>query len=120
MGAPKTPTPTPTPKGNSDKKERKKRRNESFSTYIFKVLKQVHQDTGITKTSMSIMNSFIKDLFERICLESSKLARMKKKQTLTPREIQSSIKLILPGELARHAILEGNKAINNTAQSQSG
>ena len=34
----------------------KKKRTESYSSYIYKVLKQVHPDTGISKKGMSIMN----------------------------------------------------------------
>merc|ERR1711865_85042 len=45
---------------------RKKKRVESFSIYIYRVLKQVHPETGISKRSMSIMNSFIYDIFEKI------------------------------------------------------
>ena len=45
---------------------RKKARKESFSIYIYKVLKQVHPDTGISSKSMSIMNSFVRDQFEKI------------------------------------------------------
>ena len=48
--------------------KRHKRRTESFSSYIFKVLKQVHPDTGISSKAMSIMNSFVNDIFERISL----------------------------------------------------
>ena len=40
----------------------KRRRTETFSVYIYRVLKQVHPETGISKRSMSIMNSFINDL----------------------------------------------------------
>ena len=29
--------------------KRRKKRSESYSTYIYKVLKQVHPDTGISK-----------------------------------------------------------------------
>ncbi len=96
-------------------KSHKRRRHETFSVYIYKVLKQVHKDTGISKRSMSIMNSFIFDLFERISLEASKLVRYNKKHTLTAREIQSAVKLLLPGELARHAIIEGAKSISAIA-----
>ena len=122
MGASKNITNgnTTTKKGptkTGDKVIRKHRKNETFSVYIYKVLKQVHQDTEITKTSMSIMNSFINDLFERISLEASKLIRYNKKKTLSAREIQSSVKLLLPGELAKHAILEGNKAMQNLVNS---
>ena len=59
------------------------------------------------KKSMAIMNTFINDVFERIALEASKLARYKKKHTLSTREIQSAVKLLLSGELAKHDIIEG-------------
>jgi len=95
-----------------DKKNKKKARHETFSVYIYKVLKQVHNDVGISKKSMNIMNSFINDIFEKIALEASKLVRYNKKHTLSAREVQSSVKLLLPGELAKHAIIEGAKAVN--------
>ena len=120
MAAGKTPKENTTKKGTpkaENKKVKRHRKNETFSVYIYKVLKQVHQDTGITKTSMSIMNSFIYDMFDQICLEASKLVRNNKKHTLSAREIKSSIQLLLPGELARHAILEGTKALNKYAKS---
>ena len=97
------------------KKEHKRSRHETFSVYIYKVLKQVHNDTGISKKSMAIMNSFINDIFERIALEASKLVRYNKKHTLAAREVQSAVKLLLPGELAKHAIIEGAKAVNKIA-----
>ena len=60
---------------------------------------------------MAILNSFIADSFDRISLEASKLVRYNKKHTLSSREVQSSVKLILPGELAKHAVSEGTKAV---------
>jgi len=74
-------------------------------------LKQVHPDTGISKRAMSIMNSFIDDLFERLSDESVRLVRYGNKQTLTSREIQTAVRLILPGELSKHAVSEGAKAV---------
>ena len=79
------------------KKKRSKKRIESYSTYIYKVLKQVHPDTGISKKGMSIMNSFINDIFERIATEAGKLATYNKKATLSSREIQTAVRLMLPG-----------------------
>jgi len=93
------------------KKGSKRRRTETFALYIYKVLRQVHPETGISKKAMNIMNSFINDLFERIALESSKLVRYSKRRTLSSREIQTAVKLLLPGELAKHAISEGTKAV---------
>jgi histone H2B len=79
--------------------------------YIYKVLKQVHPETGISKKAMGIMNSFINDSFDRIAVEASKLVRYNKKHTLSSREVQSAVKLILPGELSKHAVSEGTKAV---------
>ena len=88
-----------------------RRRAETFSVYIYRVLKQVHPETGISKRSMSIMNSFIYDIFEKISAESAKLVRYNKKHTLSSREVQTAVKLLLPGELAKHAVSEGTKAV---------
>ncbi|KIM87129.1 hypothetical protein PILCRDRAFT_815591 [Piloderma croceum F 1598] len=96
---------------DGEKKKRKKARKETYSSYIYKVLKQVHPDTGISNKAMAILNSFVNDIFERIATEASKLAAYSKKSTISSREIQTSVRLILPGELAKHAISEGTKSV---------
>jgi histone H2B len=75
------------------------------------LLLQVHPETGISKKAMSIMNSFINDTFDRLAEEAIRLARYNKKSTLTSREIQTATRLLLPGELAKHAVSEGTKAV---------
>eukprot|EP01116_Phalansterium_solitarium_P015339 TRINITY_DN337_c0_g1_i2.p1 TRINITY_DN337_c0_g1~~TRINITY_DN337_c0_g1_i2.p1 ORF type:complete len:168 (-),score=66.99 TRINITY_DN337_c0_g1_i2:80-538(-) len=98
--------------GEGGKKKAHRRRNaSSYSSYIYKVLKQVHPDTGISRKAMIIMDSFVNDIFERIASEAGKLARYNKKNTLSSREIQTAVRLILPGELAKHAVSEGTKAV---------
>ena len=74
-------------------------------------MKQVHPDTGISSKAMSIMNSFVNDLFERIASEASRLAHYSKRSTLSSREVQTAVRLLLPGELAKHAVSEGTKAV---------
>ena len=98
-------------KGAKSTGGRKKKSVQSYNSYIYKVLKQVHPDTGISSKAMSIMNSFINDAFERIAVEAGKLVRYNKKGTLSSREIQTAVRLILPGELAKHAVSEGTKAV---------
>jgi len=93
------------------KKKVRKNKSQTYKIYIFKVLKQVHPDTSVSSKAMSIMNSFINDMFEKIATEASKLARYNKKPTITSREIQSAVRLVLPGELAKHAVSEGTKAV---------
>ncbi|KAN0114094.1 Histone-fold-containing protein, partial [Russula decolorans] len=59
----------------------------------------------------AILNSFINDIFERIATEASKLAAYSKKSTISTQEILTVVRLILPGELSKHAISEGTKSI---------
>ncbi|KAJ6652381.1 hypothetical protein lerEdw1_011611 [Lerista edwardsae] len=99
-------------------KKRKKSRKESYSIYVYKVLKQVHPDTGISSKAMSIMNSFVNDIFERIAAEASRLAHYNKRSTITSREIQTAVRLLLPGELAKHAVSEGTKAVTKYTSSK--
>merc|ERR1712038_1273620 len=101
-----------------DKKKKKGKRKESSAIYIYKVLKQVHPDTGISPKAMSIMNSFVNDLFERIAAEASRLAHYNKRSTITSREIQTAVRLLLPGELAKHAVSEGTKAVTKYTSSK--
>ncbi|CAH2016029.1 unnamed protein product [Acanthoscelides obtectus] len=84
----------------SDKKK-KRRRKESYAIYIYKVLKQVHPDTGISSKAMSIMNSFVNDIFERIAAEASRLAHYNKRATITSREIQTSRTTIATGRIGQ-------------------
>ncbi|KAL3134686.1 hypothetical protein ABBQ32_007700 [Trebouxia sp. C0010 RCD-2024] len=98
-------------KSTAGRKKGSKKAVESYKIYIYKVLKQVHPDTGISSKAMSILNSFIADIFEKIAVETASLARYNKKPTVTSREIQTAVRLILPGELAKHAVSEGTKAV---------
>ena len=63
-----------------------------------------------------VMNSFINDIFERIAGEAGKLATYSKKATLSSREIQAAVRLMLPGELAKHPVSEGTKAVTKFSQ----
>jgi histone H2B len=98
-------------KGAKNGDAKKKKGVETYNSYIFKVLKQVHPDTGISKKAMSVMNSLIKDIESKISEEGGKLARYNKSKTLTSREVQTAIRLLLPGELTKHAVSEGTKAV---------
>jgi len=110
-GKGKAPKAAKAPKGAKGSKKGKRKNVRTWSLYIFKVLKQVHSDTGISNKAMNIMNSFINDIFERLATEASKLAKINKTKTLTSREIQTAVRLTLPGELAKHAMSEGTKAV---------
>ena len=84
------------PKGGEIDKKKAKKNVESYMIYILEVLKQVHPDIGVSSKTMGIMNSFINDIFEKLDQEASRLARYNKKPTITSREIQTAVRLVLP------------------------
>jgi len=90
---------------------RKRGRVQSYSTYLYQVLKQVHPDAKLRSRSRKILNSFINDLFERIAGEAGRVSMKDGKKTLDSRDIQAAVRLVLPGELAKHAVSEGTKAV---------
>ena len=88
-----------------------KLKQNNYKTYIYKVLKQVHPEMSVSKEGMDVMNEFVHDTFILIMDEASRLCKMANKKTLTAREIQTAVALVLPGELHKHAMSEGTKAV---------
>lgn len=99
-------------KTGEGKKKRKTGKKQQYSYFIYKVLKQVHPDTGISSKAMSIMNSFVNDIFERLAGEATRLRKRNNCKTMLSRDIQTAVRLVLPGELAKHAVSEGTKAVS--------
>lgn len=98
-----------TPKTAAKKSNRKPKR--SWSTYVSRSLKAIDKKLTISGKTMKIVNSFIADVFERVAGEAATLVRVNKKRTLGSREIQTAVRLVLPVELAKHAMAEGTKAV---------
>ena len=102
-----------------DKKSKRKRRRESYSIYIYKVLKQVHPDIGVSSEVMSKLNSFLNDMFQHIAGEASHLAHYNRPSTITSKEIQTAVRLLLPTELAKHTVSKAAMAVTKyTGQSK--
>lgn len=89
-------------------KNRKAQRAASYSPYIYKVLKQVHPDTGLSSKATAIMNGIAHSVVGQV---AHAINGFKSKRTVTSREVQTGVRLVLPGELAKHAISEGTKAV---------
>jgi len=83
----------------------------TWNFYTYKVLKQVHPDTGISNKAMLVMNDIIWEVFSQIARIAGDLTLNMKKVTLSSREIQTAVRLFLPLELAKHAVSEGTKAV---------
>eukprot|EP01084_Bolivina_argentea_P044295 81519_1 len=103
------------PKRKAAARKYTRKRKETFNIYIYKVLKQVHPDIGMSKRAMSVMNGFVHDTFDRIATEAGNIVKYNKRSTMDARAVQAACKLVLPGELSKHAETEANKAVNKYA-----
>ncbi|CAG4935555.1 unnamed protein product [Colias eurytheme] len=92
-------------------KAKRTKNKDSYGYYIYQVLRIYRRGNRITAKAMAIMDSFMNDIFERITAEASRLVRYNRRSTLTAKEIQTAVRLLLPGELAKHAVSEGTKAV---------
>lgn len=66
---------------------------------------------AVSKRCACVLNSMIADLFGRIAGESKNLTTKLAKKMLDSRTIQTAVRLILPGEFAKHAVIEGTQAV---------
>lgn len=92
----------------------------SWKVYAYKVLKQVHPDIGISMRAMAVLSDMLWDWFTSIVSEALHITAIVNKRTLSSREIQTAVRLFLPGELAKHAVSEGTKAVTKFCSSDSG
>lgn len=117
--APKKAKAVKAQKPASDKKVRRSG-ERCYKTYIYKVLKQVHPDTGITSASMAVMDALSHYMVERLVDSSNRVRLGLKTATVTSRDVQTAVRLVLPSELAKHAVSEGTKRVAAYANSKSG
>lgn len=92
-------------KGSHHKKQQR------WDLYIHRALRQVYKRGTLSKAAVRVLSSFVEDMFNKIQSEAVFVARINKVKTLTAREIQTSARLLLPPELAKHAMSEGTKAV---------
>ncbi|KAI4998899.1 hypothetical protein ZWY2020_054241 [Hordeum vulgare] len=103
-----------TGKGQGGRRRRRLGGNKvdmGYKAYVYRVLKQVHPDLGASGKTMQALDMMMADMFERLATEASRLAQYAGRATLTSRDVQNAVRLVLPGELAKHAISEGTKAV---------
>lgn len=99
-------------RGRRGRRQPKPQRNKpNLRVYIYRVLKQVHPDTGISCMAMNVVKDLVWDMFRRILKEAINITEIFNKKTLSSREVQTAVRLELPGELAKHAVSEGTKAV---------
>ena len=123
MAAKKAKTPKAKKGRKTNKKEgakgSKKRHSQGFSTYILRLVKQIHQGKiGVSKQGMQILESFAQEAFDRVAREASALVQRGKSQTLSSKEAAAATRLAIPGDLGRYAAAEAARSIAKYAESE--
>lgn len=92
------------------KKKRRRKNYSALNGYIYKVLKQVHPEMGISRKGMLTMEGLVADVQDRVYGQLNELHAHGRSKTTTAWDVQSAVRLVFPGELCKHAISEMAKA----------
>ena len=100
----------------------------NFDNYINRVLKDVHFNIQLSENARSQICSFLCTVGTKVAQEATFLANTKfgkskedsKLRTLTARDIQNAVILVIPGELAKFGVSAGTKAVTRFVSSGRG
>jgi histone H3 len=88
----------------------------NFKTYIKKVLNQVHPGSSITAVAANVINDMVNEVGCRLATvavgNTSAILNGNERMTCAKQDITAAIRVSLPGELAKHAVGEGYKAMS--------
>jgi histone H3/H4 len=86
-----------------------------FSKGIKMVLHEVYNDRNvkITFNALSQVNFIVNFLAATLAQNARDLTSLSNRSTVSSQDVQSAVYNIMPGELAKHAVEEGNKALRN-------
>ena len=82
-----------------------------LKSYIYKVLKQVHPDTGMTSEAKQSVNNLLNLILEKLVWVASDRVQLRGMKTLQAEDIAFALAFVLPEELKKHAVSEHTKAI---------
>ncbi len=90
---------------------RHKKHTKSFKSMIYKVLKQVHPEMGASQKGMKAVDDLTHDFLNNLVDQAKNLALAEGRKTIQMRDVQFATQLLLQGELAKHAVSEGLRAV---------
>ena len=91
------------------KKIKKEDRLQNFKSYLFRILKKDEpEEAGISKDAMNMMNSILLQVYRKVTFN---VAQLNMGETMTGKDIQTAVKLCIPGELGKHAMQEATTAL---------
>lgn len=96
----------------------RKDRNYNYKRYLARLLHKINSESQqsnltISSNAMECMSNFMADIFDKIATEAGQLVQKNKTKTLSASEINSAVRIVMPGELGRHANLMADKKLKN-------
>lgn len=85
--------------------------HKNFRGAIHRVLKQVHPEHRITLEATNELNLLLHKIGQKLTYDADLLVTNSHRRTIAAEDIQSSVLLNIPGELAKHAVQEGKRAL---------
>ena len=103
---------SPIKKNHKKKARGGKERKVNMRRAIARTLKNIHPTLTISSKAMEVMNDLLMDALWKLSDTAGGLMNQTgARKTMDSRTIQCAVKLALPGQLVKHAISEGNKAV---------
>ena len=82
-----------------------------YETYIRRVLRTVHPDAQITEQALAAMDTYVCLVEQKLAFASAGLCRENGRKTVSTRDVQTAVRILCPGEIARQGASEGTKAV---------
>lgn len=97
----------------SGHKSARQKQQRQWHYYINKIRRNSNKDFSLSRRAMAVLGSFVEDMFDRIANEAVNVAQISKVKTLTGREIQMAVRLMMGGELLKYGMCEGTRAVHS-------
>ncbi|XP_042544135.1 late histone H2B.L4-like [Dipodomys spectabilis] len=95
-----------------------RRYKASFVIYYHRLLKKIHHELRLSQKMIYILDSFVNDIFKCIASEAGCLAHKTNRSSISSRDIQAAVCLLLPGNLGKLTVIQATKALFRFSQSE--
>ena len=93
----------------------------NFNNYISKVLKQVHPSAAITIAARNQVNLLLHQVLDDLVRTMETLRKSSgATKTISSRTVMFAVRMIFPGEIAKHSVSELTKSVTKYLTSESG
>jgi len=82
-----------------------------LDSFIRKVSKQVHPDVNDSQGAVQYISDVLNITFKKIMRSVNILLNQSNKKTIKSGDVKAAVFISLPGELAKHAVSQGSKAL---------